>query len=300
MIKRTLYFGNPAQLRKKDMQLHIELIGSTDLQIVTVPIEDIGMVVLDHPQIMLSQALLASLNENNVAIINCDARHLPYGLMLPLFSHHAFTERMYQQLESSLPLRKNLWQQTVVAKINNQAKVLAKIGVPVERMKYFAGLVKSGDPQNIEGRAAAYHWEHLFGAESGFSRSRTGDAPNPMLNYGYAILLAIVARGLVSSGLLPSLGIHHRNKYNPWCLASDIMEPYRTYVDQIVVKLAASYPESNELTPDIKKHLLQIPAVDVLIDGKMSPLMVGLQRTTASLSACFEGSSRRIIFPEIV
>jgi len=120
-----------------------------------------------------------------------------------------------------------------------------------------------------------------------------------MLNYGYAVLLAIVARGLVSSGLLPAVGIHHRNKYNPWCLASDIMEPYRPFVDRIVLDVMRRFPVGDELTPEIKKQLLQIPVIDVEIDGKSSPLMVGLQRTTASLSACFDGSTRKLLFPEL-
>lgn len=299
MIKRTLYFGNPAQLRKKDAQLQIDLGGDAEKQIVTIPIEDIGVVVLDHPQIMLSQALIAALNESNVAIINCDAKHLPLGVMLPMFSHHAFTERMYQQIESSMPLRKNLWQQTVMAKIKNQAAVLQLSGFDDAKMKYYASIVKSGDTENVEGRAAAWYWQHLFGDEHDFNRDRFGDSPNHLLNYGYAVLLAIVARGLVSSGLLPSMGIHHRNKYNPWCLASDIMEPYRPYVDKLVLEIRRKNPDTEVLTPEIKKQLLQIPAMDVKIDGKMSPLMVGLQRTTASLSACFEGTNRKLLYPEM-
>jgi CRISPR-associated protein Cas1 len=158
--------------------------------------------------------------------------------------------------------------------------------------------VKSGDPQNVEGRAAAYYWEKLFGANACFTRDHEGDGPNAMLNYGYAILLAIIARSLVASGLLPAVGIHHRNKYNPWCLASDIMEPYRPYVDKVVLQIVNENPEIEELTPDIKRKLLQIPVVDIIIDGNSSPLMVGVQRTTASLSSCFEGSARRILYPE--
>lgn len=281
------------------MQLQIELGAGAELQTVTVPIEDIGVVILDHPQIVLSQALMTALNDNNVAIINCDAKHLPDGLMLPMFSHHAFTERMYQQLESSVPLRKNLWQQTVAAKIRNQGAMLRYAGLPDAKMKYYASIVKSGDTENVEGRAAAWYWDHVLGEDSRFNRHRFGDQPNAMLNYGYAILLAIVARGLVSSGLLPAMGIHHRNKYNPWCLASDIMEPYRPYVDKLVLEIYQKHPSAEMLTPEIKKQLLQVPTLDVLIDGKMSPLMVGLQRTTASLSACFEGSSRKLLYPEM-
>jgi CRISPR-associated protein Cas1 len=299
MIKRTLYFGNPCYLKKKDLQLSVEFPEKEYKPSTTIAIEDIGIVVLDNPQITLTHALIAALADNNAAIISCDSKHLPYGLMLPMFSHHAFTEKMYEQLESSLPLKKNLWQQTVTAKISNQAAMLRSVGVDDGKMQYYLSIVKSGDPQNVEGRAAAFYWDNIFGEKSKFIRDRNEDGANALLNYGYAILLAIVARGLVSSGLLPAVGIHHRNKYNPWCLASDIMEPYRPYVDRVVLSIIADYPECDELTPEIKKLLLQIPVVDIIIDGKSSPLMVGLQRTTASLSSCFEGTSRRIIYPDL-
>ncbi|HNW55010.1 MAG TPA: type II CRISPR-associated endonuclease Cas1 [Bacteroidales bacterium] len=299
MIKRTLYFGNPCYLKKRDMQMYIEFPEKDEKPPVTIPIEDIGILILDSPHITLTHALLAELNENNTAVLSCDNKHMPYGLMLPMFSHHAFTEKMYQQLESSLPLRKNLWQQTIVAKISNQSAFLRQHGIDDRKMKYYLGQVKSGDPQNVEGRAAAYYWEHLFASHPGFTRDREGDMPNAMLNYGYAILLAVVARALTASGLLPAVGIHHRNKYNPWCLASDIMEPYRPFVDRLVIQIGAEYPDSDTLTPEIKRKLLQVPVTDIVIDGSSSPLMVGVQRTTASLSACFEGSARRILYPEM-
>lgn len=299
MIKRTLYFGNPCYLKKKNSQLDIEFLEKEKKFAITIPIEDIGLLILDHPQITLSHALISALGNQNTAIISCDEKHLPCGLLLPMFSHHAFTEKMYQQLESSLPLKKNLWQQTIVAKISNQAAVLRSVSVDDAKMQYLLKLVRSGDPQNVEGRAAAFYWENLFGTNSTFTRDRNEFGINAMLNYGYAILMAIVARGLVASGMLPSVGIHHRNKYNPWCLASDIMEPYRPYVDRVVLKISKDFSECEELTPEIKKLLLEIPAVDILIDGRNSPLMVGIQRTTASLSSCFEGTGRKILYPEI-
>lgn len=265
----------------------------------SVPIEDIGLIILDNPQITISNALIDALTKNNSAIICCDSKHLPSGLILPMFSHHAFTEKMYQQLECSLPLKKNLWQQTIISKISNQAALLRSRGIEDGKMKYYLRLVKSGDPQNVEGRAAAYYWERLFGENIKFTRDRDGDGPNALLNYGYAILLAIVARALVGSGLLSAVGIHHRNKYNPWCLASDIMEPYRPYVDHVVLEIVEDLPAYDELTPEIKKRLLQIPVIDIVIEGKNSPLMVGMQRTTASLSACFEGTARKILYPEL-
>jgi CRISPR-associated protein Cas1 len=300
MIKRTLYFGNPCYLKKTDRQMIIEFPEKDIKPIVSVPIEDIGIVLLDHPQITITNALIADLNQNNVAIIACNAQHLPLGLMLPMFSHHAFTEKMYQQLGCSMPLKKNLWQQTIIAKIRNQASLLRQNSIDDKKMQYYSGIVRSGDPQNVEGRAAAYYWDNLFGANAKFTRDRNGESPNSLLNYGYAILSAVVARALVSSGLLPAVGIHHHNKYNPWCLASDIMEPYRPYVDRTVLKIISEYSDIEELTPDIKKKLLLIPVLDIVIDGNSSPLMIGVQRTTASLSACYDGSSRRLLYPEFI
>ena len=282
------------------MQMNIEFLEKENKPMTSVPIEDIGILLLDNPHITLTNALIAELNQNNVAIISCNAQHLPFGLMLPMFSHHAFTEKMYQQLESSLPLKKNLWQQTIMAKISNQAALLRQNNIDDKKMQYYLSLVRSGDPQNVEGRAAAYYWERLFGADAKFIRDRNGESPNALLNYGYAILLATVARALVASGLLPAMGIHHHNKYNPWCLASDIMEPYRPFVDNIVLNILSEQPDIEELTPELKKKLLQIPVVDIRIDGSSSPLMVGVQRTTASLSACFDGSSRRLLYPEFI
>ena len=296
MIKKSLYFENPCYLRKKDKQLVVEY---PDIEKVsrTIPIEDIGMIILDSQQITLSHALMVGLMDNNAAICSTDSKHLPYGLMLPMSQHHAFTEKMYAQLESSEPLRKNLWQQTVVAKISNQATLLDSIDIDIKNMRYWATQVKSGDPDNYEARAAAYYWENLFEQYDTFRRHRHGDAPNNLLNYGYAILRAIVARALVGSGLFTALGIHHKNKYNPYCLADDIMEPYRPYVDALVLELIKENPEIDELTTPVKAKLLGIATVDVQIDRQSSPLMVGVQRTTASVRKCFEGETRKIIYP---
>lgn len=298
MIKRTLYFSNPCYLKKKLNQLVVEYPEPEEAPR-QVAVEDIGVVVLDHPRITLTQGLLAALSENNAAIINCNEKHLPFSLMLPTAVHHAYTEKIRFQLESSVPLKKNLWQQTVMAKIRNQSALLRKLGMDNERLVYLEGQVKSGDVENCEGRAASWYWKQLFYDNPVFRRHRFGDPPNNLLNYGYAVLRAVVARSLVASGLLLALGIHHRNKYNPYCLADDIMEPYRPYVDEIVLEMAAVYDDLEELTPAMKKDLLQIPALDVQIDGQGSPLMVGMQRTTASLMHCFEGSARKMLYPDL-
>lgn len=303
MIKRTLYFGNPAYLSCKNDQLVIGIPnakGYDKLLGNTVPIEDVGIVVLDHQQITITQHLITKLTDNNVALINCDEKHLPTGLLLNLSGHTLQQVRFKAQIDASVPLKKQLWQQTIKSKITNQAAVLNKIGVDVKNMQHWANEVKSGDGEYHEARAAAYYWGKIFEDEIlEFRRDREGEQPNGLLNYGYAILRAVVARGLVSSGLLPTLGIFHRNQYNAYCLADDIMEPYRPYVDEVVLSIVKTNNNYNTLSTEHKRQLLSIPTIDVVIDGKRSPLMVGLQRTTASLVECFEGKSRRILYPEM-
>ena len=312
MIKKTLYFGNPAYLSLRMGQLAITLPEvETDSNLsdqikkqaeITKPIEDIGVVVLDNRRITITQGLLESLLENNCAVITCDSHSLPVGLMLPLYGNSTQNERFRDQLDASQPLKKQLWQQTIKMKISNQAAALATCtGKNSPTMLRWADDVRSGDPDNVEGRAAAYYWKNLFAGIDGlenFTRSREGEAPNNLLNYGYAILRAIVARALVSSGMLPTLGIHHHNRYNAYCLADDIMEPYRPYVDELVYSIVKDKGINNlDLSKDIKALLLSIPTLDVVIGGKRSPLMVAVTQTTASLYKCFTGELRRIAYP---
>lgn len=312
MIKKTLYFGNPAYLSLRMGQMVIKLPEvETDSNLPdqikkqaekTKPIEDIGVVVLDNRRITITQGLLESLLENNCAVITCDSHSLPVGLMLPLYGNSTQNERFRDQLDASQPLKKQLWQQTIKMKISNQAAALATCtGKNSPTMLRWADDVRSGDPDNVEGRAAAYYWKNLFAGIDGledFTRSREGEAPNNLLNYGYAILRAIVARALVSSGMLPTLGIHHHNRYNAYCLADDIMEPYRPYVDELVYSIVKDKGINNlDLSKEIKALLLSIPTLDVVIGGKRSPLMVAVTQTTASLYKCFTGELRRIAYP---
>ena len=307
MIKKTLYFGNPAYLSLQNNQLVIklpEVERNASLPdsfkketVVTKPIEDIGLVVLDNKQITITSGVLETLLENNCSIITCDSKSMPVGLMLPLYGNTVQNERFREQL--SLPLKKQLWQQTIKAKIENQSAVLVNcLGEESRCMKVWADDVKSGDSENLEARAAAYYWKTLFADIDGFTRDREGISPNNLLNYGYAVLRAIIARALVSSGLLPTLGIHHHNRYNAYCLADDIMEPYRPYVDELVFGLIQQHGKNLELTRDIKAKLLTIPTLDVIISGKRSPLMIAASQTTASLYKCFSGELRRIVYPE--
>lgn len=311
MIKRTLYFGNPAYLSLRNQQLVIKMPeverSTTVCEVIktesvrTIPVEDIGVVVLDNKQITLTQGLMEALLANNTAVVSCDARSMPAGLLLPLSGNTIQQERFTDQINSSLPLRKQLWQQTIKAKIENQAAVLRKhTSAESKCMNVWASDVKSGDSDNLEGRAAAYYWKNLFVPYiDKFVRGREAAPPNNLLNYGYAILRALIARALVSSGLLPTLGIHHHNRYNAYCLADDIMEPYRPYVDELVLSIVKSGQDYEELTKDLKAQLLSIPTIDVQISGKRSPLMIAASTTTASLAKCFGGEIRKIIYPEM-
>lgn len=310
MIKKTLYFGNPVYLSLRNAQLVIKLpeVVKTDSlpdafkeqAEVTKPVEDIGIVVLDNKQITITSGVLEALLENNSAVITCDSKSMPVGLMLPLYGNTTQNERFRHQLDASLPLKKQLWQQTIRMKIENQATVLRKCkGEEMKCMRVWAADVKSGDPDNLEARAAAFYWKNLFADIDGFTREREGIPPNNLLNYGYAILRAVVARALVASGLLPTLGIHHHNRYNAYCLADDIMEPYRPYVDELIYGIVKSGMGYEELTKELKAQLLGIPTLEVKIDGRRSPLMIAASQTTASLYKCFSGELRRIAYPEM-
>lgn len=309
MIKSTLYFGNPAYLSIRNNQLIIKLpeVEKNDTlpdsfkkqSIISRPIEDIGVVLLDNKQITITAGTLEALLENNCAVISCDSKSMPVGLMLPLYGNSTQNERFRDQLGASLPLKKQLWQQTIKMKIDNQASVLFDCtGAEIRNMRVWANDVRSGDPDNLEARAAAYYWKNLFPQIKDFTREREGIPPNNLLNYGYAILRAVVARGLVTSGLLPTLGIHHHNRYNAYCLADDIMEPYRPYVDELVVDIVKSGVDITELSKDLKARLLSIPVLEVKINGRRSPLMIAVGQTTASLYKCFSGQLRRISYPE--
>jgi CRISPR-associated protein Cas1 len=336
MIKRTLYFGNPAYLSMRNAQLVIHLPDAKGMDDRTgnntIAIEDIGVVILDHKQITITHGLMEALLANNTAMITCDSSRMPVGLMLPLSGNTTQSERFQAQISASLPLQKQLWQQTVQTKIENQASVLSSTRkVVVKNMLAWVNTVKSGDSDNLEARAAAYYWANLFPMIPQFRRGREGVPPNNLLNYGYAILRAVVARSLVASGLLPTLGIHHHNRYNAYCLADDIMEPYRPFVDKLVIEITdelikknpqamesyyksqtcalAASPEPEyhseekkedllfDLTKEIKAKLLGIPVLDVNINNQRSPLMIAVGLTTASLAKCYLGESRKIAYP---
>lgn len=296
MVKRTLHFSNPAHLFTRNEQLVIEL-RDEQRTTKTLPIEDLGVIILEHPQITLTSNLLEKLMEEQVAVITCNSRYMPSGMFMPLEGNSVQTERIRTQLEASTPLKKQLWQQTIRSKIFNQAMVLDRLGIAPTRLLKLQNDVKSGDPTNCEAQAASHYWGQIYGGN--FVRSRNPESPNAQLNYGYAILRSVVARSLVASGMFPSMGIHHKNKYNAFCLADDIMEPYRPYVDWLVLHLPGINETEEGLTKEQKIELLKIPQIDVMIGDLKRPMFHAVSITTASLYKCFEGTQRKITYPEL-
>lgn len=293
MVKRTLHFGNPAHLSVQNSQLIVELKDEHRTKH-TIPIMDLGMVVLEHPQITLTSSVLEAFTTENIALISCNKHYMPSGMFLPFEANTLQTKIMSTQVEASAPLKKQLWQQTVKAKIENQARLLDKLNLNSQRLHHLKEQVLSGDTTNCEGQAAGHYWNQIYGVE--FVRSQERNSPNAQLNYGYAILRSIVARALTASGLHPSLGLFHHNKYNAFCLADDIMEPYRPYVDWIVLQMMQK-EKTEELTKEQKIELLQLPQLDVSIGKITRPLFHAVSTTTAGLNRCFSGEIRRIPYP---
>lgn len=303
MIKKTLVFSKKAYLSLKLKQLVIkrenELTGKEE--VITRPIEDIGIMMIESGQVTLTSSLVSELIQNNIGVIFCNSKHMPANMILPLEAHTLQSEKSIAQIQASLPLKKQLWQQTVSAKILNQGAVLRQVtGLNIGNMIKWASSVRSGDPENLEGRAAAYYWRNMFMESGRFRRDKDGeDDINIFLNYGYAILRAIIARSIVGSGLTPLIGIHHSNKYNANCLADDIMEPYRPYVDLLVADMVLKQNLNNGLDKEAKKTLLTIPNLDVSFGKIRRPLLVAASITTSSLAKCFSKESRKVIYPRI-
>jgi len=296
MIKRTIYLGSPSYVKSKAGQMVVEKEGSTTAS--TIPFEDIGVGLLDNAQITLTHDVLRRLEANKAVVISCDEQHMPSALMTSLHGHTLHTKIARAQMESSQVLRKQLWQQTIKQKLMNQALVLNSFDLPSERLYVLKERVLSGDTTNVEGQAAAYYWKTLLG--EGFNRDRYGLYPNNMLNYGYSILRSMVARSIVASGLIPSLGLHHRNQYNPYCLADDLMEPFRPFMDYLVICITQESEESFILDKEIKSTLLSIATVDGRWGRSKRPLMVGMSYTAASFVECLSGKKRKISYPEII
>jgi CRISP-associated protein Cas1 len=292
MLKRTLFFGNSYHLSAENGQLIAKNIASGEIK--TIPSEDIGFVVFEHPNLTFTHGAIRILLQNNAAVIFCNEKFLPNGMLLNLDGNSLQTKRFKSQIESSASLKKKLWKQTVVAKIQNQAALLESLGFDAEALKYRAKKVRTADLNNEEARAAKLYWKRLFGRE--FIRDRFGDTINSRLNYGYAILRAAVARAISGSGLHPTIGIFHSNQYNSFCLADDLIEPYRPYVDILVYDSLEKFNEV-ELTVQLKAHLLGVLTIDTLMQGRKRPLMLALSETTNSLVEVMDGDKTSLKYP---
>jgi CRISPR-associated protein Cas1 len=311
MIGKTLYFSEPAHISIKNGLLiarfpeesitdELKERLNKENEIIFA-LSEVAYIILDNPRITLTQKVFEACMEENVAIVTCDANHIPTGLCLTLHSNVIQAERYLIQINVSESLKNNLWAQIVSQKILNQGKVLCA-WYPIHDFNFFQKLadsVKAGDKSNREGTAANHYWARIFPDVNNFVRRREGIPPNNLLNYGYAILRAITARAIVATGLLPTLGLHHSNRYNPYCLADDLMEPYRPYVDNLVCEITHRYKNYDVLTKPIKAHLLQLSYIDTHFSAETCPLMNGVQKTVHSLYKCFEGESRKLYLPHI-
>lgn len=292
MLKRALFFSTPYCLNLRNGQMVIHTREAPDIQ-KSVPIEDIGFVILEDQQCSITLPLLNALSDNNVAVIFCGENRMPNAMLMNLDSNKTQGESYRSQIEASEPLKKGLWKQIIEAKIRNQAALLRKLGRDGDKLKPYYMNVKSADADNREGIAAKIYWSELFGAD--FIRSREGLPPNNLLNYGYTILRAAVTRSIMGSGLFPAFGIFHRNRYNAFPLADDLMEPYRPFVDELVYNL---YLQGNkQLNKEVKGQLLRILFIDTHFDKVMRPLDVGLTFTSSSLVKCLAGTQKKIVYP---
>lgn len=277
-----------------------QLVLELDDHAASRPIEDLGYVVVEHPRVRFSTPALQKLAAANVVVVFCGADYHPTSMLLPLDQHYTSGEHTRAQVAASKPLNKRLWQQTIKAKLRAQAQALDLVCDGGEALRRLARRVRSGDPDNVEAEGARRYWPKVFtGLLNGFARDRMGESPNELLNYGYSILRSATARALVGAGLHPAFGIHHHSKYNAFCLADDLMEPYRPVVDLLVVGLLnAGVPSDGKLLVAHKRRLLEVTQVEVEQGGTRGALMVALQRSAWSLAGCFVGTHKRITYPD--
>ncbi len=294
MIKRTVEISSgPVHLTIK----HKQMLLKKGEDVHSIPVEDLGLLVLSHPAISYTHQLLYELLEQNVAVLFCNRQHMPEGLLLPFEDNQLHQARLQIQAEATKPLKKRLWQQVVKQKIKAQSTVLKEKHGNDDGLKLLIPKVKSGDPSNVEARAAKQYWKSLF-KDSEFRRKYDSPDLNALLNYGYAVIRAAVARSLTAAGLHPSMGIHHHNQYNPYCLADDMMEPLRPLVDAEVYDLYEHHSTLKiEVNKKTKKPLLQLLTKEVRINGMKYPLLESLHLMASSLAQCYAREIKRIEFP---
>ncbi len=289
MAWRGVHISQAARLSLADGQLQVEQGGEP----ARLPLEDIAWVVIDTPQVTFTSALASACMEAGIAVMVTDSRHTPSGLLLPFHRHHRQAEVMRLQVEASLPLKKRLWQRIVQAKIMNQANVLSTRGQGGQAMLAMAARVGSGDPDNIEARAAAHYFRRLF---ADFVRQNGDDRRNMLLNYGYAVQRASVARALVAAGLLPGFGLQHASITNSFNLADDLLEPFRPFVDRAVWEMTSQgTAREGEPTLAERRELAALPTQDCRAGEESVSLLIAAERAAASLVRAFEGNSPAVL-----
>lgn len=295
MLRKTIEIATPGtRLSIAHRQLTIE---RPETKTATVPIEDIGVLMIDDRRASYTQAVLVELIEAGATVVVCGGKHLPAGMMLPLDAHHALTERHLAQVEASAPARKQIWRALVGAKLMQQGHALDAFGQTPNGLGEMAKRVRSGDPDNLEAQGAQRYWPLLFGKE--FRRDRASEGVNALLNYGYAVVRAAAARAIVASGLIPTLGVFHRNRSNPFCLADDLIEPYRPFVDWQVKSMIIDLGRVPSLDErPTRVALLSLFNETVLVGGRKSPLLLAMEATAASLARALTGEDRRLALPE--
>lgn len=288
MSWRIVQITKPCKLSLKNSQLSYEPFEGDNLSI---PLEDISVLILENKQILLNNALISELAESNIVMFSCDGSHIPSGVYFPFHNHSRYSEIAWQQIETSEPLKKRLWQEIVKAKILNQAAVLETFGKDnSKKLKEIAKLVQSGDAKNSEAFAANLYWKSLW---DNFNRSNEADIRNSALNYGYAILRGCVARNVVGAGLLPCFGIHHANKLNQFNLVDDIIEPFRPYIDYQVYKL--DLKEVEELNVSIKSQLVSVLTQNCLMDGEEINILKAIEMSATSVAKSYHNKEVKFL-----
>lgn len=296
MIKRIIHIANPSFIKTENEQIVVSNKDSGEIN--SLPAEDLGAIIIDNPQITFTSGAVNKLSENNAIMVFCDKSHLPSGLLYPAQGNFSQTKKFSEQVNAKLPLQKRLWQEIIKQKILNQAAVLKKYDMEEQSLITASVKVISGDKTNREGTASRYYWKTLFKGTD-FKREREGDYPNNLLNFGYAIVRSIVARAICAAGLHPSLGIHHKSLFNAFCLADDLMEPYRQFVDDVVYSYYLNPVFGKELNKDLKKMLIEINFSKVIIDSEPHPLFIAINMTVNSLMNCYSGKSKNLLLPEL-
>ena len=292
MIKRVIDVSEKAYLHIKNRQL---CVNKDRITVSTIAVEDLGILILQHPAIIITQSAITLCQQNNVAILFCDERHLPISVTLPLWSGHSLHTRVLRdQISSKIPRRKRLWQQIVRAKISEQVVTLEQAGLDSQRLRRLINKVRSGDPQNVEAQAALVYWRMLMG--NSFRRDSAAEGVNSILNYGYSIMRAMIARALVGTGLHPSIGLHHKNQYNDLCLADDVMEPFRPWVDSLVHEMGSSVNDI-KITRDVKNRILGLLSEQVRYGNEKMPLMVSAHYIAAQIKHALTDSSIMLTYP---